>query len=164
MWIAWSKGRVISSLFRKMIFEVHISFGSVAAGGDHEIQHLRWPSALCHSERSRGISKYFYVYSLGGSGMARTPTRAKYSPLCKRLSSARSTIRSVMSSKVETSLIVFLYSLGGSGIVLNPTRARYSSACNRSLPARSIILSKLSIEETSSSCSVRNHCKKLIVM
>src|SRR6266436_5190953 len=75
-----------------------------------------------------------------------------------------SIIRSVMSSEVETSLVVTLYSLGGAGIALTPTRARYSSACNRSLPARSRILSRLSIDETSSSCSVRNHCKKLIVM
>src|SRR5439155_4764676 len=56
------------------------------------------------------------------------------------------------------------YCFGGSGIVLNPTRARYSSACSRSVPARSIIFSRLSIDETSSSCSVKNHCKKLIVM
>src|SRR2546421_13381 len=49
-----------------------------------------------------------------------------------------------------------------SGIVLIPTRARYSSACSRSLPARSTIFSRLSIDETSSSCSVRNHCRKLI--
>jgi hypothetical protein len=56
------------------------------------------------------------------------------------------------------------HSFGGSGIVLIPTRARYSSACSKSVPARSMILSKLSIDETSSSCSVRNHCKKLIVM
>src|SRR5215813_13635792 len=56
------------------------------------------------------------------------------------------------------------YSFGGSGIALTPTRARYSSACKRSLPARSMIFNKLSIDETSSSCSVRNHCRKLIVM
>jgi hypothetical protein len=52
----------------------------------------------------------------------------------------------------------------GSGIALTPTRARYSSACKRSSPARSTIFSRLSIDETSSSCSVKNHCKKLIVM
>jgi hypothetical protein len=56
------------------------------------------------------------------------------------------------------------HSFAGSGIVLNPTRARYSSACNKSVPARSMIFSKLSIDETSSSCSVRNHWRKLIVM
>jgi hypothetical protein len=56
------------------------------------------------------------------------------------------------------------YCFGGSGIVLNPTRARYSSACNKSFPARSMIFSRLSIEETSSSCSVRNHWRKLIVI
>jgi hypothetical protein len=75
-----------------------------------------------------------------------------------------STAGSVMSSEVETSLVVTLYCFGGSGIVLSPTRARYSSAWRRSFPARSMILSRLSIDETSSSCSVRNHCRKLIVM
>lgn len=56
------------------------------------------------------------------------------------------------------------HSFAGSGIVLIPTRARYSSACNKSVPARSMIFSRLSIDETSSSCSVRNHWRKLIVM
>src|SRR5439155_12366644 len=60
--------------------------------------------------------------------------------------------------------MLLAYSLGGSDIVRIPTRARYSSACNKSVPARSMILSRLSIDETSSSCSVRNHCRKLIVV
>src|SRR5437588_4042554 len=56
------------------------------------------------------------------------------------------------------------YSLGGSAIVFSPTRAKYSSAWSKSVPARPMIFKRLSIDETSSHCSVRNHCKKLIVM
>ncbi len=111
-----------------------------------------------------GLSDSRMGHVAGGVGMALTPTRARYSSACNRSLPARSTIRSVMSSEVETSLVLTLYSLGGAGIALTPTRARYSSACNRSFPARSRILSKLSIDETSSSCSVRNHWRKLIVM
>jgi hypothetical protein len=95
------------------------------------------------------------IYCFGGSGIAFTPTRA------------RSLVRPfVIPSGVEESLATSedSYCFGGSGIVLSPTRARYSSACRRSGPARSIILSRLSIDETSSSCSVKNHCRKLIVM
>src|ERR1700738_143960 len=74
-------------------------------------------------------------------------------------------MRSVASLKYWTTRRSSLHhSFGGSGMVLRPTLARYSSAWRRSLPARSTILSKLSIDETSSSCSVRNHCRKLIVM
>src|SRR5437588_11441784 len=64
----------------------------------------------------------------------------------------------------EKLTIVPAYWAGGSGIAFTPTRARYSSAWRRSFPARTRIFSRLSIEETSSSCSVRNHCKKLMVM
>ena len=70
----------------------------------------------------------------------------------------------VAKAGVKMSILTPNHSFGGAGMALTPTRARYSSACNRSLPARSRIFRRLSIEETSSSCSVRNHCKKLIVM
>ncbi len=106
-------------------------------------------------------------FSFGGSGIVLSPTRAKYSSvLChsERKMPVRLGPRNLSLPLTLLRRLPGRYSFAGSGIVLNPTRARYSSACNKSVPARSMILSRLSIEETSSSCSVRNHCRKLIVI
>src|SRR6266700_3982053 len=116
----------------------------------------------------------------GGSGIVLSPTRARYSlALCHSERSGEWSKRGERHGRLSRevaaresgdervkSLAVSedSYCFGGSGIVLSPTRAKYSSACSRSVPARSMILSRLSIDETSSSCSVRNHWRKLIVM
>src|SRR5437016_5438917 len=51
--VAWSKFRVISGLFRKMIFESHISLRFAAACLVSHFLSSTSPSAFCHSERSR---------------------------------------------------------------------------------------------------------------
>src|SRR5207245_4170477 len=65
---------------------------------------------------------------------------------------------------MQSANVQLCYSFGGAGIARTPTRAKYSSAWSRSFPARSTILSRLSIDEPSSSCSVRNQWRELIVM